>query len=259
LRGKCALITGSTAGLGFAIADRLAAEGCRIILNGLGPAGEAEQAQDELSRKHGVDARFHGADLRAPEQIAELMQFASDTFGGVDILINNAVVRHFAPIEDFPVARWNEALAVNLSAAFHTIRLALPGMRERKWGRIVNIASVYSFVAAENRVDYVTTKTAILGMTRAVALETATSEITCNAVAPGVMATPAILTRFESMAKEQGISAEQVARDYISKQQPTGTFVPMENVAALIAFLCGPTSQGITGAVFPTDGAWTVS
>jgi 3-hydroxybutyrate dehydrogenase len=259
LRGKCALITGSTAGLGFAIADRLAAEGCRIILNGLVTGGEDERPRDELSRKHGVEVRFHGADLRVPERIADLMQFVNDTFGGVDILVNNAVVRHFAPVEDFPVARWNEALAVNLSAAFHTIRLALPGMRKRGWGRIINLASVYSFVATENRIDYVTTKTAILGLTRAVALETAASEITCNAIAPGVMPTPAILERFEHIAKERGISTEQATREYIAKQQPTGKYIPMENVAAMVAFLCGPTSQGITGAVFPTDGAWTVS
>jgi 3-hydroxybutyrate dehydrogenase len=259
LRGKCALITGSTAGLGFAIADRLAAEGCRVIINGLATEQDGERARDALSRKHGVEVRFHGADLSVPERVAELIQFARDTFGGVDILVNNAVVRHFSPVEDFPVERWNEALAVNLSAAFHTIRLALPGMRQRGWGRIINVASVYSFVAAENRIDYVTTKTAILGMTRVVALETAKSEITCNAIAPGVMATPAILARFERMAKEQGVSTEQATRDYIAKKQPTGKYVPMENVAALVAFLCGTQSQGITGAVFPLDGGWTIS
>ena len=259
MRGKCALITGSTAGLGFVIADRLAAEGCHIVLNGLAAPEDAQRARDDLARKHGVDVRFHGADLSVPTRIAELMQFGADGLGGIDILVNNAVVRHFAPIEDFPVERWDEALAVNLSAAFHTIRLALPKMRLRGWGRIINLASVYSFVGAVNRIDYVTTKTAILGLTRAVALETAGAEITCNAIAPGVLPTPAILARLESIARDQGISTEQATRDYLIDRQPGGKFVPMENVAALVAFLCGQGSQGITGAVFPVDGGWTIN
>jgi 3-hydroxybutyrate dehydrogenase len=258
VRGKCALITGSTAGLGYAIADRLAAQGCRIILNGLASADDAEQARSDLAQKHGVDVRFHGADLTKPERIADLIQFATDAFGGVDIVVNNAVVRHFAPIERFPVERWNEALAVNLSAAFHTVRLALPGMRQRSWGRIINLASVYSFVAVANRIDYVTTKTAILGLTRAIALETAGTEITCNAIAPGVLPTPAILARLETVAREQGISSEQATHDYLAANQPGGKFIPIESVADLIAFLCGPTSHGITGAVYPVDGGWTI-
>ncbi len=254
LQGKCALVTGSTAGLGFAVADRLAAEGCRIVLNGLAPTGKQERARDELSRRHGVKVHFHGAGLREPAQIAEMMQFA----GGVDIIVNNAVTRHFSPVESFPVERWNEALAVNLSAAFHTVRLALPHMRRAGWGRIVNIASVYSFVAATNRIDYVTTKTAILGLTRTVALETANSEITCNAVAPGVLPTPAILGRLDQMAAERAAPVDATTRDYLIARQPSGKFIAMENVAALVAFLCGPTSQGITGAVFPVDGGWTI-
>jgi 3-hydroxybutyrate dehydrogenase len=258
MRGKCALITGSTAGLGYAIAGRLAAEGCRIILNGIASADDAERVRSELARKHDVDVRFHGADLTKPERIADLIRFATDAFGGVDILVNNAVVRHFAPIEQFPVESWNEALAVNLSATFHTVRLALPGMRQRGWGRIINLASVYSFVAVANRIDYVTTKTAILGLTRAIALETAGTEITCNAIAPGVLPTPAILSRLATVAREQGISTEQATRDYLAANQPGGKFIPIESVAGLIAFLCGPTSQGMTGAVYPVDGGWTI-
>jgi 3-hydroxybutyrate dehydrogenase len=253
LTGKCALITGSTAGLGFAIADRLAAEGCRIVLSGLATDDEQKRARDELAYRHDVEVRFHGADLREPAQIEDLMRFA----GGVDVVVNNAVTRHFSPVEDFPVERWNEALAVNLSAAFHTIRLALPHMRRHGWGRIVNIASVYSFVAAVNRIDYVTTKTAILGLTRAVALETANSEITCNAVAPGVLPTPAILGRMKQMAAERNAPLDEVTEDYLKARQPGGKFIAMENVAALVAFLCGPASQGITGEVFPVDGGWT--
>jgi 3-hydroxybutyrate dehydrogenase len=254
LTGKCALVTGSTAGLGFAIADRLAAEGCRIVLNGLATAEEQERARDELAKRYGGDVRFHGADLREPAQIEDLMRFAGD----VDILVNNAVTRHFAPVEEFPVERWNEALAVNLSASFHTIRLALPHMRRAGWGRIVNLASVYSFVAAPNRIDYVTTKTAILGLTRAVAIETADAGITCNAVAPGVLPTPAILGRMEQLAAERGAAVEETTRQYLAAHQPAGQFIAMENVAALVAFLCGPASTGMTGAVYPVDGGWTI-
>jgi len=258
LRGKCALVTGSTAGLGYAIADRLAAEGCRIILNGLAPAQDAENACASLAQRHDVDVRFHDANLAAPERIEDLMGFADDAFGGVDILVNNAVVRHFAPIEEFPVARWNEALDVNLSAAFHTVRLALPGMRRRGWGRIINLASVFSFTAVEDRVDYITTKAAILGFTRAVAIETVKSEITCNAIAPGVLPTPAILGRLEQIAREEGISTAQATHNYLAAKQPGAKFIPLDNVAGLVAFLCGPNSQGITGAVFPVDGGWTI-
>jgi 3-hydroxybutyrate dehydrogenase len=258
LRGKCALITGSTTGLGFAIADRLAAEGCKIVLNGIASAEDAERARSDLAARHGTEVRFHDADLRDPAQIAELMRFA-ENLGAVAILVNNAVVRHFAAAENFPVERWNEALAVNLSAAFHTIRLALPGMRRQDWGRIINIASIYSFIGAVNRVDYVTTKTAILGLTRAIALETVKTNITCNAVAPGVLPTSAILGRIEDVAVERNISKAQATQDYLKDRQPGGRFIPMENVAAMVAFLCGPQSQGVTGSVFPVDGGWAIS
>jgi len=258
LSGKCALITGSTVGLGFAIADRLAAEGCKVVLNGIASAEAAERARADLAARHGTEVRFHGADLSKPAEIADLMKSA-EKLGGVAILINNAVVRHFSPAEEFPVERWNEALAVNLSAAFHTIRLALPEMRRQGWGRIINIASIYSFIGAANRVDYVTTKTALLGLTRAIAMETVKTDITCNAVAPGVLPTPAILGRLEGIAAERHISKDQATQDYLKDRQPGGKFIPMENVAALIAFLCGPQSQGITGSVFPVDGGWAAS
>ncbi len=173
MKGKCALITGSTAGLGAAVAARLAAEGCHIVLNGLGDVGRIEAQRRDLEGTHGVRVVYHGADLAVPSEIADLMRVAIDTFGAVDILVNNAVVRHFAPIQAFPVEAWDRAMAVNVSAAFHTIRLALPGMLARNWGRIVNMSSVYGLFATVNRVDYVTSKTALIGMTRAVALECA--------------------------------------------------------------------------------------
>ncbi len=258
-RGKCALITGSTSGLGLAIADRLAAEGCNIVLNGLARDDEPIKLCDDLERRRGVSVIYHGANLADPAQIAEMMKFAKVTFGYINVLVNNAVVRHFAPIEEFPVERWNEALAVNLSAAFHTIRLALPTMRQQGWGRIINVASVYSFFATPNRIDYVTTKTALLGLTRTVALETAGTDITCNAVCPGTLPTPAIESRIECIAAEQDVPVEQARREYLAERQPGGRFIPMETVTGLIAFLCGPTSAGINGAALPVDSGWTVS
>ena len=195
LKGKGALITGSTQGLGYAMATRLAAEGCNVVLNGFGDGAEIERKRRQLEDGHGVRVLHHGADLAEPRQIASLVDAAISDLGTVDILINNAVVRHFAPIETFRPEDWDKALAVNLSAAFHTARLVLPGMRACNFGRIVNISSIYGQVGAVNRVDYVTTKTALIGFTRAVALETAGQDITCNAICPGTVPTPAIEER----------------------------------------------------------------
>jgi 3-hydroxybutyrate dehydrogenase len=183
LRGKCALITGSTGGLGRIVAEHFASEGCNVVLNGVVPESDMTVAIADLEKIHGIKASYDQTDLRKPEEIAAMMQRAFATFGAVDILVNNAVVRYFSPVDEFPVERWDEALAVNISAVFHTIRLALPSMRQRGWGRIINVASPYSFIAIANRIDYVTTKTALLGLTRTVALETAGEDITCNAVA----------------------------------------------------------------------------
>jgi len=258
LRGKCALVTGATGGLGYAIAERLAAEGCNVIVNGIVPDAEMTEPLARLAR-HSVATRYLRADLRDPNEISAMMSAAAAAFGAVDILVNNAVVRHFAAVEEFPVERWNEALAVNLSAAFHTIRLALPAMRSRGFGRIINMGSPYSFFAAANRIDYVTTKTAILGLTRTVALETAGTDITCNAVCPGTLPTPAIEGRIAKMAIERAISVDEATRLYLADRQPGGRFIPLETVAALVAFLCGPASREISGAALPVDSAWTAS
>src|SRR5216683_3992239 len=248
LKDRCALISGSTQGLGYAMAGRLAAEGCNIVLNGFGDAQEIERKRRQLEQDHGVRALHHGADLADPGQIAVLVETAQQSFGAVDILINNAVVRYFAPLETFKPEDWDRALAVNLSAAFHTSRLVLPGMRERNFGRIVNIASIYGLFATVNRVDYVTTKTALIGFTRAVALEAAGQNITCNAICPGTSPTPAIEQRLAGEMAREGLSRERAVEKFMATRQPSRRFVAMDGVAALAAFLCGPAGVDITGA-----------
>jgi 3-hydroxybutyrate dehydrogenase len=258
LKGKCALITGSTQGLGYAMAERLATEGCHIVLNGFGDAVEVEAKCRRLEDGHGVRVLHHGADLAVPGQIADLVETADRAFGAIDIVINNAVVRHFAPLEDFKVEDWDRALAVNLSSAFHVTRLALPGMRRRDFGRIINISSIYGRRAVVNRVDYVTTKTALIGFTRAVALEAAGQNITCNAICPGSSPTPAIEQRLaEFVAQNEGLSRDDAIRSFMASRQPSGRFVAMDGVASLAAFLCGPAGRDITGAAIPIDGGWS--
>lgn len=259
LKGKCALITGSTQGLGHAIAERLAAQGCHIVLNGFGDATEIERKRRHLEESHGVRALHHGADVGVPDQIAAMVEMAERAFGSIDIVINNAVIRHFSPLESFKVADWDRALAVNLSSAFHVTRLALPGMRQRDFGRIVNIASIYGLRGTVNRVDYVTTKTALIGFTRAVALEVAGRNITCNAICPGTVPTPAIEERLTSFMAQKGLSREEATQAFLLSRQPSGRFVAMEGAAALVAFLCSPDAADITGAALPIDGGWSAS
>jgi 3-hydroxybutyrate dehydrogenase len=257
LKGRCALVTGSTQGLGYAIAERLAAQGCHVVLNGFGDAAEIERRRRQLEDDHGVRAIHHGADVGVPGQIADMIETAQRAFGGVDIVINNAVVRHFSPLESFAVEAWDRALAVNLSSAFHATRLALPGMRRRDFGRIINISSVYGLFGAVNRVDYVTTKTALIGFTRAVALEVAGQNITCNAIRPGTVPTPAIEERLAASMAQSGLPRDAAVRDFLASRQPSGRFVSMDGAAALVAFLCGPDAADITGAALAIDGGWS--
>ncbi len=259
LKGRCALITGSTQGLGYAMAERLAAEGCHIMLNGFGDPARIEARRRHLEDSHGVRVLHHGADLGVPAEIADLVETADRSFGAVDIVINNAVVRHFAPLEDFKVEDWDRALAVNLSSAFHATRLALPGMRRRDFGRIVNISSIFGQRATVNRVDYVTTKTALIGFTRAVALEAAGQNITCNAICPGSSPTPAIEQRLAEFMAEEGLPRDDAVRSFMASRQPSGRFVAMDGVASLAAFLCGAGGRDITGAAIPIDGGWSAS
>jgi 3-hydroxybutyrate dehydrogenase len=259
MRGKCALITGSTSGLGAATAARLAQEGCNIVLTGFGDPNAIEVQRRELEKTHSVRVLYHGADLSRPEEIAALMKNAIDAFGAVDILINNAVVRHFAPVHEFPVEAWDRSMAVNISAAFHTIRLAVPAMRARAWGRIINLSSIYGLIGATNRVDYVTSKTALIGMTRAVALENVVHGITCNAICPGSALTPSIEERIQALMAAESLPREGAVQKFLAGKQPSGEFVETDNVAALIAFLCGDAGRDITGAALPIDGGWSAS
>jgi 3-hydroxybutyrate dehydrogenase len=259
LKGRCALVTGSTRGLGAAIAERLAADGCDIVLNGMGEPTAIDAQRRELEERHGIRAIHHAADLADRHQIDAMVQTAQRAFGRVDIIVNNAVVRHFGPIEKSRPEDWDQAIAVNLSSAYHTTRLLLPAMRERNFGRIVNMSSVYGLFGTIDRVAYVTTKTALIGLTRAVALETATLNITCNAICPGTSPTPAIEERLGIVMDNQGVSREIAAAEYLSTRQPSRRFVSLANVAALAAFLCGPAGADITGAVIPIDGGWSAS
>ena len=259
LAGKCALITGSTQGLGLAAAEQFAAAGCHVVLNGVASAETVAAIRARIEDRYRVRTLYSGADLRKPEEIARMVTAAAGAFGAVDILINNAVVRHADAVEAFPADRWDEAIAVNLSAAFHTIRLAVPGMKQRNWGRIINVSSIYGLRGAANRVGYVTTKTALIGLTRAVALETTGHHVTCNAVCPGTARTPVHEASLNQMINREGKSAADAERALLAGKQPTGRLVGPVGVTALIVFLCGPESGDITGAVLPIDGGWSAA
>jgi 3-hydroxybutyrate dehydrogenase len=256
LQDRHALVTGATAGLGLAIAEKLAAAGANIVLNGL---DDGTKAAADLASRFGVKATFMRADLSQETEIEAMMKEIADRFGQLDIVVNNAVVRSFAPVEHFASADWNRALAVNLSAPFHIIRLALPGMKQRGFGRIINLSSIYATRATENRVDYVTTKTAILGLTRAVAIETIRSGITCNAICPATLPTPAIESRIAALAAKEGLSPKEAESRYLSQRQPSGRFIELGAVGDLVVFLCGPAGADISGAALPIDGGWSAA
>lgn len=256
MKGKTALVTGSAAGIGYVVADALAAAGCNVVLHGIEPAASVQPQQAALERKHGVAASYVEVDLADAGAIDKMMRDVQQRHGAIDVLVNNAVTRHFAPIDAFPVDCWDRALAVNLSAAFHTIRLSLPGMREKGWGRIFNMTSVYGTRAIANRIDYVTTKTALLGMTRAVALETLNQGITCNALCPGAVLTPTSEQRIDALMAQTGLGREDATTRFLQGKQPTGRFVDPAHVAQLLVFLCGPAGADITGAALPLEGGW---
>jgi len=257
LKGKAALVTGSTSGIGLGIAEALAKAGANIVLNGLGDAGEIERLRTDLARRHGVEVLYQGADMSRPEAIAQMMRTAADQFGAVDVVVNNAGIQHVAPIEEFPPQKWDAILAINLSAAFHTMRHALPAMKKKGWGRVVNIASAHALVASPFKAAYVAAKHGIAGLTKTVALEAAEAGITVNAICPGYVWTPLVEKQIPDTARSRGISEEQVKRDVLLAAQPTKKFVTVEEVAALTLFLCGDAAASLTGAILPLDGGWT--
>jgi len=257
LKGKSALVTGSTSGIGLGIARALAAQGCHIMLNGFGDLHEIERNRSQLAADFGVTVAYCRADLARPEEIATLVEEAAQQLGSIDILVNNAGIQYTAPVEDFPPERWDAIIAINLSSAFHTIHHALPLMRENGWGRIINTASVHGLVASVNKAAYVTAKHGLVGLTKVVALETAGTGITCNALCPGWVRTDLVEPQIVARAKSLGVDIEAGGRDMLAEKQPSRQFVTVEQLGALVVFLCSPAANQMTGVALPVDGGWT--
>ncbi len=255
--GRNAVITGSTSGIGLGIAEALAGAGMNVMLNGFGEADEIEAIRAGLERRHGVKVGYHGADMTKPQEIADLVSTASESLGSVDVVVNNAGIQNVAPIEDFPPEKWDAILAINLTSAFHTIRLALPAMKERRWGRIINLASAHGLVASPFKSAYVAAKHGMLGLTKTVALEAAEFGVTCNAICPGYVLTPLVEKQIPDTAKARGISEEAVVRDVLLEAQATKEFVTVDQLGALAVFLCSDAAAQLTGAALPVDGGWT--
>jgi 3-hydroxybutyrate dehydrogenase len=256
-KGLTALVTGSTSGIGLGIATAFAAKGANVVLNGFGDAAAIETIRAKLAADHGVEVRYDGADLSQQAPIEAMMGKAIAEFGAIDILVNNAGIQFVAPVDEFPVDKWNTILALNLSASFHAIRLALPKMKARKWGRIINIASAHALVASPYKSAYVAAKHGIAGLTKTVALEVAEQGITMNAICPGYVWTPLVEKQIPDTAKARGLTEAQVINDVLLHAQPTKQFVQVSEVAALAAFLASRDAASITGAIIPIDGGWT--
>jgi len=257
LKGKSAIVTGSTSGIGLEIARALAGQGANVMLNGFGHAEEIKSIRKHLEREHGVSVVYSGADMLRPAQIHTMVAEATQIFGGVDIVVNNAGVQHVAPVDEFPPEKWDAILAVNLSSAFHTIRAVLPGMKAKGWGRIVNIASAHGLVASPFKSAYVAAKHGLVGLTKTVALETAGKGVTCNAICPGYVRTPLVEKQIDDQAQAHNIPREEVITKVILERQPSKAFVKTDEVAALALFLCSEAAASITGASLSIDGGWT--
>jgi 3-hydroxybutyrate dehydrogenase len=257
LRAKSALVTGSTSGIGHAIARALAAEGVNVLINGFGQADEIEAIRRGIETECGVKAIYSPADMSKPTEIVAMVQQAEEVFGAVDILVNNAGIQHVSPVEDFPPEKWDAILAINLSSAFHTTRTALPGMKARGWGRIINTASAHSLVASPFKSAYVAAKHGIAGFTKTIALEVATNGITVNCISPGYVWTPLVERQIPDTMKARGLTKEQVINDVLLEAQPSKQFVTVDQVAAAALFLCSDAASQITGANLSMDGGWT--
>jgi 3-hydroxybutyrate dehydrogenase len=257
MKGRNAVVTGSTSGIGLGIARAVAAQGVNVMLNGFGDKHEIEAVRADIAKEHGVTVRYSSADMSKPAEIAALIASAEKDFGSVDILINNAGIQHVAAIEDFPVEKWDAVIAINLSAAFHSIRAAVPGMKARKWGRIINIASAHGLVASGEKAAYVAAKHGLIGLTKVVAIETANDGITCNAICPGWVLTPLVEQQITARARGAGQSVDAAKLALLSEKQPMHAFSTPEGIGALAVFLCGPAAATMTGAAYSIDGGWT--
>jgi 3-hydroxybutyrate dehydrogenase len=257
LRSKAAVVTGSTSGIGLAIAKALAKEGANVLINGFGQADEIEAVRRSIESDFGVKTVYSAADMSKPDEIAAMIRQAQEAFGAVDILVNNAGIQHVSPVEDFPPEKWDAIIAINLSSAFHAIRAAVPGMKAKGWGRIVNTASAHSLVASPFKSAYVAAKHGIAGLTKTIALEVATDGITVNCISPGYVWTPLVERQIPDTMKARNLTKEQVINDVLLEAQPTKEFVTVDQVAALAVFLCSDAASQITGANLTMDGGWT--
>lgn len=256
LDGKGAIVTGSTSGIGLGIARALAAGGTNVMLNGFGDADEIGRLRTGLAAEFNVKVAYHGADLSKPEQVREMVAAATRELGAVDILVNNAGIQHTAPVENFAHERWDAVIAINLSSNFHAIKAVLPQMKQRNWGRIINIASVHGLVASVEKAAYIAAKHGVLGLTKVVALENATTGITCNAICPGWVLTPLVQKQIDDRAAKEGIALERAKLELLAEKQPSHEFATPEQIGALTVFLCSDAAAQIRGAALPVDGGW---
>jgi 3-hydroxybutyrate dehydrogenase len=257
LKGKVAIVTGSTSGIGLGIAKELAGLGADLVLNGFGDAGEIEAIRSGIEREHGVRVVYDGADMSEEQAVRGLTARTIEKFGRLDVLVNNAGIQFTAPVEEFPAAKWDAILAINLSAAFHGIAAAVPQMRKQRWGRIVNIASTHGLVASTHKAAYVAAKHGLVGLTKVVGLETAGSGVTCNAVCPGWVRTPLVEKQISDIAAQRGITQKEAAKELLAEKQPSLDFVSPSQLGGTVAFLCSPAADQITGATISVDGGWT--
>lgn len=256
LKGKTALVTGSTSGIGLGIAQALAAQGANIVLNGFGDVDAAKAQVTAAGHAHSISVDYHGADMSKPAEIEAMMAFAAERLGRVDILVNNAGIQHVATVQEFPVEKWDAILAINLSSAFHTTRLALPAMQKANWGRIINVASVHGLVASAQKSAYVAAKHGIVGFTKVTALENATTGVTCNAICPGWVLTPLVQKQVDAKAQAQGISTEDATKQLLGEKEPSMQFTTPEELGALAVFFCSDAANNVRGVAWNMDGGW---